>query len=288
VIEIVTNIAVQGFLLGGLFCLYALGLSLVFGVMKVVNVAHGDFIVIAAYISLFLITTYDVAPFATLVLLAPVMGIVGYLLQRTLINHILGEDLLPPFLVTFGLSVVIQNVLLLFSTADSRRIDIGSLALESIQLAPNVSIGTFPLIVFGVAVFSVAVLELGIRKTVFGRNVRAVADDPKTAQLMGISPRQLFAIAAAIAFVFIAITGVIMGARTNFDPFTGPQRLLLAFETVVIGGLGSLWGTLSGAILLGLAHSIGGALNPQWQLLAGHIVFLIVLIIRPSGLSGKS
>jgi branched-chain amino acid transport system permease protein len=286
-IEVVVNTVLQGFLLGGLFCLYAIGLSLVFGVMKVVNVAHGDFIVIAAYISLFLITSYDLAPFSTLILLAPVMGLVGYLLQRYLINQILGEDLLPPFLVTFGLSAVIQNVLLLFATADSQRIDIGSLALSSVQLTSEISVGIFPLVVFGVAVISVVILELGINKTRFGRNVRAVSDDPSTARLMGISPLQLFAFAAAIAFVFIAITGVLMGARTNFDPFTGPQRLLLAFETVVIGGLGSLWGTLLGAILLGLAHSIGGSLNPQWQLLAGHIVFLLVLIVRPSGLSGK-
>jgi branched-chain amino acid transport system permease protein len=281
------SILTQGMLLGGLFALYAIGLSLVFGVMRVVNVAHGDLIVVAAYACLFYVTNIADQPFLSLLIVAPLMGILGYMLQRFLINRVLGEELLPPFLVTFGLSVVIQNVLLLTTAADSRRIDVGTLATDSLPLTADISIGLFPLLVFATAAVIIGILQLGIFKTAFGRNVRAVADDPSTAQLMGINTRQLFAIAAAIALICVAVTGLLMGARTNFDPFTGPQRLLLAFETVVIGGLGSLWGTLVGAVILGLAHAIGGAIHPQMQLLAGHVVFLLLLILRPSGLFSK-
>jgi len=282
--DAILSVTSQGLLLGGLFALYAVGLSMTFGVMRIVNVAHGDFIVIAAYASLTVATGLGLHPFETLLVVAPFMGVLGFALQRVVVNHALGEDLMPPFLVTFGLSIVVQNGLLIFMSADDRRLDIGDLASRSFAISDGVALGHFPVVVFLTAVAVIGLLEWGTYHTNFGRNARAVADDPAIARLMGIEPETVFAWATAVSFMAIAVAGVLMGARTNFDPFTGPQRLLLAFETVVIGGLGSLWGTFAGGLILGLAQAVGGAVHPQWQLLAGHIVFLAILVAKPSGL----
>ena len=276
------QIVIQGALLGGLYALFAIGLSLSFGIMRLVNIAHGDLIVLSAYIGLMVINATGMYPIATLVIVMPVMFCLGYLLQRGLLNQTLSGGLLPPLLVTFGLSVIIENVLLEAFGADNRRLQAGALETQSIAVG-GIAIGVYPLIVFATAIVAIAGLQILFYRTALGRAFRATSDDAETAELMGIDNRHLYALGLAIAMIFTALAGVLMAIRTNFDPAAGPIRLIFAFEAVIIGGLGSLWGTLLGGMVLGIAQAIGAALSPTWQILAGHIAFLIILIIRPSG-----
>ena len=274
----------QGALLGGLYALFATGLSLIFGVMRLVNIAHGDLIVLAAYVALLVVQLTGLGPIASLLLVVPVMFTLGYALQRGLLNRTLGPDILPPLLVTFGLSIVIQNGLLQAFSADSRKLQAGAIETASIALAPDLAVGWFPLLNLATAIAVIGALQLLLYRTRLGRAFRAVSDDPETAQLYGIDNRHLFALAMALALGVVSVAAVFLAVRTNFDPAVGPARLLFAFEAVIIGGLGSLWGTLAGGIILGIAQSVGARVDPAWQLLAGHIAFLAVLLLRPRGL----
>ncbi len=278
------NTIVQGVLTGGLYAMFAAGLSLIFGVMRLVNIAHGDFIVLAAYLALVVTETMGLDPLVSLIIVVPIMAALGYGLQRGLLNRTLGDDLLPPLLVTFGLSVIIQNALLLQFTADSRRLQAGALEVASWDLGQGVSIGLLPLLQFVAAVVVIGALQLLFYRTAFGRAFRATSDDPSVAQLMGLDNRHVFALAMALSLAVVAIAGVLLAVRTNFDPSIGPARLIFGFEAVIIGGLGNLWGTLAGGVVLGVAQAIGAKLDPGWQLLAGHLAFLLVLAIRPEGL----
>ncbi|MBZ4691171.1 MAG: transporter permease [Cereibacter sp.] len=273
----------QGLMLGGLYALFAAGLSLVFGIMRLVNLAHGDLIVLGAYLILGLCTALGLHPFLAAVLALPLMFGLGWLLQTALLNRVLGEDILPPLLVTFGLSVVIQNALLMGFSADSRKLPVGPIEAQSLPLGP-VTVGVMPLLTFGSAILVISGLNQLFYRTALGRAFRATSDDPVTAQLMGIRPRSIFAIATGIALVVATIAALYLGARANFDPAAGPARLLYAFEAVIIGGLGSFWGTLAGGLVIGVAQAFGAALNPEWQILAGHLAFVAVLLLRPRGL----
>ncbi len=276
------HIIVQGGLLGGLYALFAIGLSLSFGIMRLVNIAHGDLIVLSAYIGLMVINVTGVHPVATLIVVVPVMFVLGYVLQRALLNQTLTGGLLPPLLVTFGISVIIENMLLQAFGADNRRLQAGAIETSSFEIG-GFAVGVYPLIVFATAVVCIAGLQLLFYRTALGRAFRATSDDAETAELMGIDNRHLYALGLGIAMVFTALAGILMAIRTNFDPAAGPIRLIFAFEAVIIGGLGSLWGTLLGGMVLGIAQAIGAALSPTWQILAGHIAFLIILLVRPSG-----
>jgi len=278
------NTLVQGVLIGGLYAMFAAGLSLIFGVMRLVNIAHGDFIVLAAYLALVVTETLGIDPLVSLLAVVPLMAAIGYALQRGLLNRTLGDDLLPPLLVTFGLSVIIQNALLLRFTADSRRLQAGALEVASWDLGQGVSIGVLPLLQFVAAVVVIGALQALFYRTAFGRAFRATSDDPAVAQLMGLDNRHVFALAMALSLGVVAIAGVLLAVRANFDPSIGPARLIFGFEAVIIGGLGNLWGTLAGGIVLGVAQAIGGKLDPGWQLLAGHLAFLLVLAVKPEGL----
>jgi len=278
------NILLQGALLGGLYALFAVGLSLMFGVMRLVNIAHGDFIVLAAYFALVVVQVLDIHPLLSLTIVAPAMFLVGYLLQRFLLNHTLGGDILPPLLVTFGLSVIVQNLLLEVFSADTRRLQAGALETASLKLGDHLALGWLPGIVFATAIVVILLLELLLYRTALGRAFRATSDDADTARLYGVHNRHVFALATAISLAIVAIAGVLLAIRTNFDPSIGPARLIYAFESVIIGGLGSIWGTLAGGIILGVAQSVGAALDPGWEILAGHLAFLLVLVIRPRGL----
>src|SRR5271166_6442701 len=277
------QIVVQGGLLGGLYALFAIGLSLSFGIMRLVNIAHGDLIVLSAYIGLMVIYATGVHPVVTLIVVIPVMFVLGYVLQRALLNQTLTGGLLPPLLVTFGISVIIENVLLEAFGADNRRLQAGAIETSSFEIG-GLAVGVYPLIVFATAVVCIAGLQLLFYRTALGRAFRATSDDAETAELMGIDNRHLYALGLGIAMVFTALAGILMAIRTNFDPAAGPIRLIFAFEAVIIGGLGSLWGTLLGGMVLGIAQAIGAALSPTWQILAGHVAFLIILLVRPSGL----
>ncbi|HEY1361086.1 MAG TPA: branched-chain amino acid ABC transporter permease [Xanthobacteraceae bacterium] len=281
------NVIVQGVLVGGLYAMFAAGLALIFGVMRLVNIAHGDLIVLAAYVALVVTDTLGIDPLVAIAIVAPVMAAIGYALQRLLLNHTLGDDLLPPLLVTFGLSVIIQNGLLELFTADSRRLKAGGIEVASFPLAEGLWIGVLPLLQFVVAIAVIGALQLLFYRTAFGRAFRATSDDQSVAQLMGLDNRHVFALAMALSLAVIAIAGVFIAVRTNFDPAIGPARLIFGFEAVIIGGLGSMWGTLAGGIILGVAQAVGAQIDPGWQVLAGHLAFLLILAVRPEGLFPK-
>jgi branched-chain amino acid transport system permease protein len=281
------NVILQGVLIGGLYAMFAAGLSLIFGVMRLVNIAHGDLIVLAAYVALLVTQALGVDPLTSLLLVVPIMAAIGYALQRGLLNYTLGDDLLPPLLVTFGLSVIIQNGLLELFTADSRKLQAGAIEIQTFEVMQGVWIGMLPLIQFAVAVAVIAGLQVLFYKTALGRAFRATSDDQAVAQLMGLDTRHVFAMAMALSLAIIAIAGVFLAVRTNFDPAIGPARLIFGFEAVIIGGLGNMWGTLVGGVILGVSQAIGAQIDPGWQLLAGHLAFLAILALRPQGLFPK-
>jgi branched-chain amino acid transport system permease protein len=278
------NAVVQGILLGGLYALFACGLSLMFGVMRVVNLAHGDFAVVAAYLALAVITGLNVTVLWSALIVAPLFGVVGYLVQRFIIQRSLDVSPLTTLLVTFGLSIVIQNGLLEAMSANSRSLPSGSLASASFKVNGQLSIAYESVIVFAVAVVVLIGLQLFLSRARLGRQVRAAADDQEAASIVGVNVRHVYGIAAAIAFATVALAGVAFGMYSSFDPAAGPQRLIFGFEAVVIGGVGSLWGTLAGGIILGVAQVVGSQIDSSFGVLAGHLVFLVVLALRPSGL----
>ena len=278
------NTLLQGVMLGGLYALFAAGLSLVFGIMRLVNLAHGDLIVLAAFILLALTHLTGIDPFLATLIAAPLLLGLGYGLQHLLLNRALGRDILPPLLVTFGLSIIIQNGLLEAFSADSQRLQAGAIETASIRLGPDLAVGSMQVITLASAVAVILVLNLLFYRTELGRAFRATSDDPEIAQLMGIDNRHIFSLAMAVAMVVIAVSALFLGVRANFDPTIGPARLLYAFEAVIIGGLGSLWGTLAGGIIIGVAQTVGAKIDPEWQILAGHLAFLAVLVLRPRGL----
>jgi branched-chain amino acid transport system permease protein len=278
---------IQGVLLGGLYALFAAGLSLVFGIMRLVNLAHGDLIVLAAFLILALVTALGLNPFLATLVAIPIMFGLGWILQSQLLNRTLGPDILPPLLVTFGLSIVIQNTLLEGFSADSRRITVGPLESATFALGP-INIGVMPLLTFLSSVAVIIGLNQLFYRTSLGRAFRATSDDRVTAGLMGVRPDRIFATATGIAMVVVTIAALYLGTRANFDPTIGPARLIYAFEAVIIGGLGSLWGTLAGGVIIGVAQTLGAAVNPEWQILSGHIAFLAVLLFKPRGLFPRS
>jgi branched-chain amino acid transport system permease protein len=273
----------DGVLLGGLYALFGAGLSLIFGIMRLVNIAHGDLIVLSAFIGLVLTAHLGVHPLVSLVLVVPLMTLLGYGLQRAVFNRTLGDDVLPPLLASFGVSVFLQNALLQIFSADSQRLHAGNLETLHVDLPGGIAVGVLPCLMFFVAVFVISGLQLLLYHTELGRAFRSVSDDQETAQLMGINNAHLFGLAMALSLAIVSIAGVFLGIRTNFDPSIGPTRLIFAFEAIIIGGLGNLWGTLVGGVILGVAQTLGARINPGYQILAGHIVFLTILTLRPQG-----
>ena len=269
--------------MGGLYSLYATGLSVIFGIMRLVNLAHGDLIVLAAFLIL-AATSAGVPLIVACAVVVPIMFALGYVLQSLLLNRALGRNILPPLLITFGLSIIVQNGLLETFSADTRRLDVGPLQSASLPIGGGIAIGIMPLIGLVAAIAVILLLNALFYRTAVGRAFRATSDDVEIAQLMGINNRSIYALTMGISLAVCALAAFFLGTRANFDPSIGPARLLYAFEAVIIGGLGSLWGTLAGGIVVGLAQTIGAHIDPEWQLLSGHIAFLIVLVIRPRGL----
>lgn len=278
------NTIIQGLLLGGLYTLFATGLSLTFGIMRLVNIAHGDMIVLAAFLGLVIVDLLGINPFYSLIVVVPVMAVLGYVLQRFVLNKTLGTDILPPLLVTFGLSIIIQNLLMEVFSADSRGLNAGEIEIASISLGGGIFVGVFPVLIMATAIAVIGGLQFLFTSTALGRAFRATSDDQTTAQLMGIDNKHIYALAMGIAMAIVGIAGVYLAIRTNFNPTIGPGRLLYAFEAVIIGGLGSLWGTLAGGMMLGVSQVIGFRLDPGWGILTGHLTFLVVLMFRPNGL----
>ncbi|MEY2524188.1 MAG: branched-chain amino acid transport system permease protein [Ilumatobacteraceae bacterium] len=281
------NAVIQGILLGGLYALFATGLSLSFGVMRLVNLAHGDLAIFAAFMTLSISRTLQINPLVALLIVIPAAFVVGYILQRVVFDRVVGVDPAFQIVATFGLGIVIQNALLEKYTADTQGLKVGRLKTSTIKVNDTIGIGWLPLLTFITAVVVLGSLALFLKRTKLGRAFRATSDDADAARLMGIDIKRVFAVAMALAIATVALAGVLFGARSSFDPFVGPARLIYAFEAVIIGGLGSLWGTLAGGITLGVAQAIGRQINPQWGELFGHFVFLAVLVLRPTGMFGK-
>jgi branched-chain amino acid transport system permease protein len=281
------NTVVQGVLLGGVYALFATGLSLSFGIMRLVNLAHGQLALLAAFLTVSVVDATGWNPLAALAVTVPAMAALGWALQRGLLNRALTGDPLTAILVTFGLAVIIENLLLRRYTADARGLDAGRIETASIEVTSTIAIGWFRLIGLVVAVAVLGGLSAFLARTRMGRAFRAVADDRDTARLVGISDRSVNGLAMAIAMATVAIAGVFLGIQTTFTPTEGNALLLFAFEAVIIGGLGSIWGTLAGGIVLGVAQTIGAEIEPGWSILLGHLVFLAVLAVRPTGIFGR-
>ena len=281
------DILIQGLLLGGLYALFALGQSLMFGVMRLTNTAQGDFIILAGFAAVALAGATGWHPALVLLCLVPIAFAGGYALQRYVLNGTLGRDPLPSLVVTFGLAIVIQNGLLQAFSADPRSLDTGSLASASVS-GGGVAIGVLPLLVFAVALACTGSLQWLFGHTRLGRAFRAVSDDREIAELMGLDARKVYALATGIAFVLIAVAGMLQAMRTTISPSDGPLLLLFAFEAVVIGGMGSFWGTFLGAMLLGVTQQVGFRIDPGWGIWFGHLMFLAVLVVRPQGLFPKT
>jgi branched-chain amino acid transport system permease protein len=282
-----TDILLQGFLLGGFYALFALGQSLMFGVMRLTNTAQGDFIILGGFFAISLVGATGLALGWALLLIAPAAFVFGYVLQRFVLNGTLGKDPLPSLVVTFGLAIIIQNLLLELYSADPRSLDAGAIAIDSLSIG-IATVGTLPLLTFGVAVLATLALQSLFSFTSLGRSFRAVSDDREAAQLMGIRPSIVYAQATGIAFILIALAGMLQAMRTTVSPSDGPLLLLFAFEAVIIGGMGSFWGTLLGALLLGISQQIGFRFDPGWGIWFGHLTFLFVLLVRPQGLFPKT
>ena len=282
-LELINQI-IQGALIGGLYVLFAIGLSLSLGVMRFVNIAHGDLIVLASFILMSCSAILGLSPFIAAALLMPVAFVAFYGLQRLLLQRLVGTNLLGVILVTFGLAIVIQNGLLQTYGPDTRKLSGGALELKSISIGGGLSIGLFPLLVFATAVIVIFALDRFLYRTSIGSRIRAVADDPSAANLIGLPSAKIYGIAMGVVGLTVMSAASCMSVWTNFDPEIGPSRLLIAFEVVVLGGLGSLWGTLVGGIIIGVAQNLGAQLDAAWQILAQHLVFLVILFLRPQGL----
>lgn len=278
------NAIVQGILLGGLYALFAAGLSLVFGVMRIVNLAHGDLAIVGAFLAYGLVEGVGIPPFATLLIVVPALAALGFALQATILNRVVGVNPLPALLATFGLSIVLQSLLQEGFSADARGLDAGALENDSLRISDSISVGYLPLLTLVIGIAVIGALSLLLSRTQLGRAFRAASDDPEAAEMVGIDQKKLYAIATAIALATVGVAGVLLGIRTSFGPADGSTQLLSAFEAVIIGGLGNLWGTLAGGVVLGVAQTVGAQIDPAYGVLSGHLVFLAVLVARPTGL----
>jgi branched-chain amino acid transport system permease protein len=276
----------NGILLGGLYALIAIGMSMMFGIVKLVNLAHGDLMIMASYVGLVFAAWLGINPFWTIIFAVPIMFFVGYFIQGFLLNRVLGKEMEPPLLVAFGVSIILQNLLLMIFTPDARSL-LTPLSTMSIKVTEYLSISVLYLVNFCVAVVVIYLLYLFFQKSYLGRSIRAASDDETAAQLMGVNTKRIYGLAMGIAMMTAAVAGVLVGMTFTFYPHTGPQYLIVAFGVVVIGGLGSIKGTFLGGFILAMAQLLGATfLGPGFQLLSGYVVLLIVLAIRPQGIFG--
>jgi len=276
----------QGLLFGGLYALYALGMALMFGVMRIVNIAHGDFLVLLAFCAIAISGAFELHPYVAMIALAPVAAIAGYALQRLLLNRVVGPDPLPSLIATFGLSITVQNLLLEIFTADARSLPGDGLESASVALGP-LNLGVLPLHIFVAALLLTVAVHLLLTYTAFGRSLRASAADSEAAAITGVNPRHVYACATGLAVGVLAVAAVFQALRVTVSPADGPGQLIYAFEAVIIGGMGSLWGGFIGALALGVSQSLGARVDAGWGQLTGHLVFLVILAFRPQGLLSR-
>ena len=277
---------IQGILLGGMYAQYALGMALMFGVMRIVNIAHGDVMILLALIAVSLAGMLPVGNLTLIVLIVPIAILVGWLLQTFILNKVVGADPLPSLIATFGLSIALQNLMLEIWSADTRSLPNSAIASESFQIGPFY-VGLLPVIVLICAFVLTAGLDAVLRFTRFGRGLRAAAADTEAASMAGVNPRRIYAIATAIGVGILGLAAVFAALRATVSPADGSAQLIYAFEAVIIGGMGRIWGAFLGAMVLGVAQAIGLRVDPGLGILFGHLVFLAVLAGRPQGLLAR-
>ncbi|HEV2966736.1 MAG TPA: branched-chain amino acid ABC transporter permease [Candidatus Dormibacteraeota bacterium] len=281
----IVNAVVQGVFLGAFYAVLACGLSIMFGVMRIINLAHGDIAVLGAYVVFVIVQSTGISPFVAFIAALPVMIVLGYVLQLTILERSLKSGILTPLLATFGLSIVIQNLLLIRFSPDVRSLggEAGAITTSSWQVTSGLSVSALGIVILVVAVVVFGALQLFLSRTRIGWVMRATAEDADAAELVGIDSRGVYARATALAVAIAALGGLFLAIRSVFDPLSGPTQLIFAFEAVVIGGMGSLWGTLLGGLALGVAQTVGAQINPEYSALAGHLLFLAVLVVRYGG-----
>ena len=254
---IVLNQVTQGILLGGYYALIACGLSFMLSVMGIVNLAHGSLAILSAYALYVLADQFSIQPFLGLAVVAPLMALVGWALQRFILERSARGGLLVPVLSTFGLSIILDNLLFQGFGADTRSLApyVGDLSYDSWSITDDIAIGKLAALTMAVAVALLGGIQIFLSRTQAGRAIRATAEDSDTVGLVGVNARRVNAIAAAIAMATVAVAGAFLGLRATFDPYAGALQLIFAFEASIIGGARSLWGTLAGGIVLGVAQS---------------------------------
>src|SRR5437868_2669252 len=279
------NAVLQGIFLGAFYAVLACGLSIMFGVMRIINLAHGDVAVLGAYIVFVIVDHTGVSAFVAFLIALPVMVVLGYALHLSVLERSLKAGILTPLLATFGLSIVIQNLLQLAFSPDVQSLggSAGALTTASWQVTGGLSVSALGIVILVVAVAVFGALQLFLSRTRFGWMMRATAEDPDAAEIVGINSRRVYASATGLAVATATLGGFFLAIRSVFDPVSGPTQLIFAFEAVVIGGMGSLWGTLVGGIALGVAQTVGAQIHPQFAVMAGHLLFLLVLIVRFGG-----
>ena len=278
---------VQGILLGGMYAQYALGMALMFGVMRIVNISHGDLVILLSLIGISMASAWGLGPLPVLIVLVPLAVLMGWVLQKAVLNRVVGSDPLPSLIATFGLSIALQNLMLQIWSANSRSLPGHGIESQSIEIG-SVYVGLLPLIVLAVATGLTWGLDLTLKRTRFGRALRAASADVEAAAMTGINPRAVYAMATAAAVGILGFAAVFQALRSTVAPADGPAQLIYAFEAVIIGGMGTVWGAFIGSMVLGISQAIGFRIDPGFGVLAGHIVFLIVLATRPQGLFGKA
>jgi branched-chain amino acid transport system permease protein len=283
---ILAETLVSGLMLGALYALFGLGLALIFGVMRIANIAHGELVIGGAFMAFSIAGAVALPPLVLVAIVTALMFAVGWVVQSALVNRVLGDDPLRPLLLTFGLSVLTQNLLVEVFGADSRSLDVGAFKTAAVQLGPF-SLGLLPLVTFVLTLVLFGLLHWGLHRSDMGRVVRATADDPEIAGLMGVNRRAVFSGVMALSAALAALAGMLLAMRSTVTPFSGAERLLIAFEVVVIAGLGSIWASLAGGLILGIVHAVSFRFDPASGLLYGHILLLAVLLIRPQGLAGQ-
>lgn len=294
----IANALLTGTFIGGYYAMLAVGLALSFGVMRLVNLAHGDFLIVGAYLSAAIVQILNLPPFLVLFIVVPIMFVIGYALQRILLNRVSVQamerrgmsanfGLMAPILVTFGLGIAISHLLLGIFASDAKTIP-NSLAFSAIQLSLDLSVSLLRVIFFFIAIALLIVLQLFLKSTNVGRAIRAAADNPTYAALMGIRTDHIFSVALGLSLAIGGVAGFMIGMTRTFQPFDGPQFILIAFGVVIIGGMNSIPGTLAGGIVLGITQVLAGTFfGPSAQLVAGYMLVLFLLSFRREGLFSR-
>ena len=282
-----TGGALNGLLLCGLYAITALGFSMIFGVMGLMNVVHGELLVLGAYLCLFISTALGIDPFAATLAVAVLLFALGYALQTFVFNPVMERGVEPALLTSFGLSIIAQSLFLFYWTTNTRSIN--TAYSQTGVRALGIDLPVMYLISFGVSLLLIAAVHLFMTRTFLGKAIRAATQDPDTAQVMGINVRRVYAFTYALAAAIAALGGTLIGMTFSFVPSSGLSWLLKGFVIVVLGGMGSIVGTLAGALLLGLAEGIGAAImGTGYRDLIGLVIVLVVLVARPTGLFGRA